>query len=42
MGEFVNGEKHGKGRWKSGSGVANVNSYEGDYEHDKKHGNGIF
>lgn len=42
VGEFYNGLKHGKGRWKSGAGVANVNSYDGDYQYDKKHGHGIF
>jgi len=42
VGEFRNGLKHGKGRWKSGAGVPNVNQYEGDYLNDKKHGFGIF
>jgi hypothetical protein len=42
VGEFLNGLKHGKGRWKSARDVANVNHYDGDYFNDKKHGYGIF
>ena len=41
MGEFKNGLKHGKGKWRSAKGPQS-NTYEGDYTNDKKHGYGIF
>eukprot|EP00347_Sterkiella_histriomuscorum_P000072 403377294 len=45
-GMFVNGLKHGKGKWKKNPSQQNnpnkYNYYEGDYEHDKKNGFGIF
>lgn len=41
VGEFKMGLKHGMGKWRKGKGN-NVNQYEGAYENDKKHGNGIF
>ena len=42
MGEFRQGLKHGKGRWKSAKGPQPSNQYEGDYLNDKKHGYGMF
>lgn len=41
---FLNGLKHGKGKWKKkpiSEGIR-CNSYEGDYAYDKKNGQGIF
>ena len=37
VGDFRNGLKHGKGKWKKNPGPS-TNSYEGDYYLDKKHG----
>ncbi|MFS8159781.1 MAG: hypothetical protein ACMG6E_06140 [Candidatus Roizmanbacteria bacterium] len=31
MGEFKDGLKHGKGKWKKTGNQANCNSYEGEY-----------
>ena len=42
MGEFKNGLKNGKGRWKSAREINNINQYEGEYIDDKKHGYGVF
>jgi hypothetical protein len=41
VGEFRNGLKHGKGKWRSAKGPQS-NIYEGDYALDKKAGYGIF
>ena len=42
MGEFKDGLKHGKGKWKKLQNVQNCNNYEGEYEFDKKNGYGVF
>ena len=31
VGEFVNGMKHGQGKWKKRANAPNCNSYEGEY-----------
>ena len=41
-GEFKDGLKHGKGKWKKKINVPNSNQYEGSYEFDKKNGVGTF
>jgi hypothetical protein len=40
-GQFVGGLKHGHGKWKKNSNIG-CNTYEGEYQNDKKHGNGVF
>ena len=42
MGEFKNGLKHGKGKWKKRFNDQSCNMYEGSYEDDKKNGIGMF
>ena len=42
MGDFKNGLKHGKGKWRKDINEASSNSYEGEYQYDKKHGFGVF
>ena len=44
MGQFLNGLKHGHGRWRSAIQPNNntYNTYEGEYEYDKKNGYGVF
>ena len=45
-GEFLNGLKHGHGKWKrkpfTDDKGTRFNSYEGEYHLDKKHGEGFF
>lgn len=41
VGQFKDGLKHGKGKWKK-SQEPNCNQYEGEYERDKKNGQGTF
>ena len=40
IGEFKNGEKEGKGKWKKDEKSAKCNQYSGEYHQDKKHGQG--
>jgi len=42
IGEFHEGQKHGKGKWKKRFNAVNCNTYEGSYENDKKNGLGNF
>lgn len=42
MGEFKQGMKHGKGKWKKDEKNPRCNQYTGDYFNDKKHGHGQF
>ena len=42
IGEFLNGLKHGKGKWRSNKNVLQCSSYEGEYFNDKREGQGIF
>ena len=42
MGDFKDGMKFGKGRWRKKVNVQNCNTYEGQYEYDKKNGFGMF
>ena len=41
---FLNGLKHGKGKWRKKAPVegGKFNNYEGDYAYDKKNGWGVF
>ena len=41
MGEFKDGLKHGRGKWKSSKNPQS-NSYDGDYLNDKREGEGTF
>jgi hypothetical protein len=41
VGDFFEGMKHGKGKWRS-SKESKCNAYEGDYKHDRKCGFGTF
>jgi hypothetical protein len=41
VGDFMQGVKHGKGKWKKTDGPSST-SYEGEYVLDKKQGYGIF
>jgi len=41
VGDFVDGLKHGQGKWQKGE-AGSITSYEGEYKRDKKHGYGIF
>lgn len=42
IGEFKNGVKEGKGKWKKDRNDPESNQYEGEYKNDKKHGFGVF
>ena len=41
MGEFLNGLKHGNGKWRKGK-AKHTHAYDGEYSEDKKHGYGVF
>jgi hypothetical protein len=40
VGEFLDGMKNGKGKWKKDEKNPKSNQYTGDYNMDKKHGQG--
>ena len=42
MGEFREGLKHGKGKWKKQQNVTPCNQYDGEYGQDRKNGYGVF
>lgn len=42
VGEFRNGMKHGKGKWKKEETSEKCNRYTGEYFNDMKHGQGQF
>ncbi len=42
IGDFKDGLKAGKGKWKKRFNDQNCNMYEGHYENDKKNGMGLF
>jgi hypothetical protein len=42
VGEFKDGLKHGKGKWKKIQNSVSCNNYEGEYQLDKKNGYGTF
>jgi hypothetical protein len=41
-GDFKNGLKHGRGKWRKNRAEVNCNAYEGQYYMDKKQGVGTF
>jgi hypothetical protein len=42
VGEFKEGLKHGKGKWKKQQNVTPCNQYDGEYAQDRKNGYGVF